>query len=132
MKYPGTFKFNNDKSFYLGLKLFHKQYKGKVIFIINENVQSTYEYTLMELRAANKINLVGSNTAGADGEAISFLIQNNFLTYFTDDAIFNPDGSQTQRIGIKPDIYITPTIKGIRENRDEVLERAIEYINSRK
>ena len=42
--------------------------------------------------------------------------------------VYYPDGTQTQRIGIVPDIEIKPTIKGIKEGRDEVLERAIQYI----
>ena len=42
--------------------------------------------------------------------------------------VYYPDGMQTQRIGIVPDIEIKPTIKGIKEGRDKVLERAIEYI----
>jgi len=129
-KYPGTFKITKQKDIYFGLKTFHKKYKGKVIFLINENVQSTYEMQLMEFKADYDITLIGSNTAGSFGRAFSFLIQKNFLTFFTWDAIFWPDGSQTQRIGINPDIYIIPTIKGIREHRDEVLERAIEFIKT--
>ena len=36
-----------------------------------------------------------------------------------------PDGSPTQRVGIAPDIEVTPTIAGIRVGRDEVLEAAL-------
>ena len=43
--------------------------------------------------------------------------------------VYYPDGRETQRIGIVPDIWMEPTIKGIREGRDEVLEKAIELIN---
>jgi C-terminal processing protease CtpA/Prc len=40
----------------------------------------------------------------------------------------DPDGRETQRIGIVPDIEVKPTIKGVREGRDELLEKAIEII----
>jgi len=43
--------------------------------------------------------------------------------------VYYPDGQQTQRIGIVPDIVVKPTIKGIQEGRDELLEKAIEIIN---
>lgn len=43
--------------------------------------------------------------------------------------VYYPDGIETQRIGIVPDIEIKPTIQGIKEGRDEVLEKAIEIIN---
>lgn len=37
---------------------------------------------------------------------------------------------RTQRIGIQPDIYVAPSIKGMREGKDEVLEAAVKYIIS--
>ena len=40
------------------------------------------------------------------------------------------DGELIQRTGIAPDIPVEPTIQGIKEGRDEVLEAAIEYIKS--
>ena len=39
-----------------------------------------------------------------------------------------PDGSQLQRIGVIPDIGAQPTIDGIRSGRDEILERAVRYL----
>jgi hypothetical protein len=33
--------------------------------------------------------------------------------------------SPTQRIGIQPDLEVRPTIAGIRDGRDEVLEAAV-------
>jgi len=44
--------------------------------------------------------------------------------------IFYPDGSPTQRVGIIPDIEVKPTVKGIMEGRDELLEKAIEVIQN--
>jgi C-terminal processing protease CtpA/Prc len=49
---------------------------------------------------------------------------------FTGLGVYYPDGTPTQRIGIVPDIVIKPTLKGFRAGRDEVLERAIEYIRT--
>ena len=36
--------------------------------------------------------------------------------------MYYPDGTETQRVGIVPDIEVKPTIKGITEGRDELLE----------
>ncbi|WP_262603173.1 hypothetical protein [Ichthyenterobacterium magnum] len=38
------------------------------------------------------------------------------------------NGDETQRVGIVPDIEVKPTVKGIRDGKDEVLEKAIEII----
>ncbi len=42
--------------------------------------------------------------------------------------VYYPDGSETQRVGIVPDIEVKPTIEGLKAGRDEVLEKAIEII----
>ena len=42
--------------------------------------------------------------------------------------VYYPDGEETQRIGIVPDIEVKRTIQGVREQRDELLEKAIELI----
>ena len=39
-----------------------------------------------------------------------------------------PDGKQFQRVGLVPEIEVKPTIAGIRAGRDEVLERAVAFI----
>jgi C-terminal processing protease CtpA/Prc len=44
--------------------------------------------------------------------------------------VYYPDGRETQRVGIIPNIEVKPTITGLKLNKDEVLEKAIEIINS--
>ena len=52
------------------------------------------------------------------------------FTYISGIGVLTPNGSETQRVGIIPDVKIEPTIKGIREGKDEVLDKAIELINN--
>jgi C-terminal processing protease CtpA/Prc len=42
--------------------------------------------------------------------------------------VYYPDGTETQRIGIVPDIEVKPTIQGVKDKRDELLEMAIKII----
>lgn len=42
--------------------------------------------------------------------------------------VYYPDGTETQRIGIVPDIEVKPSIEGIRNWKYELLEKAIELI----
>lgn len=103
-----------------------KEYTGKVIILINEQTQSHAEFTVMALETANNVTVIGSQTAGADGNVSRIELVGGFKTMITGIGIFYPDGRETQRIGIVPDIEISPTIEGIRAGRDEVLEKAIE------
>ena len=56
----------------------------------------------------------------------------DYKVYFTGMKVLNPDDSNFNLIGVKPDIEVKPTLKGIQKGRDEVLERALEYIKTGK
>lgn len=101
-------------------------YKGKVFILINETTQSQAEYTTMALRTAPRATVIGSTTAGADGNVSRIVLPGGIKTMISGIGVYYPDGRETQRIGIIPDIKLEPTIKGIREGRDELLELAIE------
>ena len=106
------------------------KYKGKVVVLVNELTQSNAEYTAMAFRAAGA-TIVGSTTSGADGNVSPFYLPGNLYTFISGIGVYYPDGSETQRIGIVPDVEIKPTIKGVTEGRDEVLEKALELINKK-
>lgn len=121
--YPGSFAFMI--TLYCG-KNNPDYYKGKVILLCDESTQSHAEFTLMALQTAPHVTTIGSQTSGADGNVSLITLPGNFQTYITGLGIYYPDGRETQRIGIVPDILVSPTIKGIRAGRDEVLEKALE------
>ncbi|MEQ8905983.1 S41 family peptidase [Ekhidna sp.] len=101
-------------------------YKGKVILLVNEKTQDHAEFTCMCLQTAPNVTVIGSQTAGTDGKAINFPIYSRFYTSMTGMGVFYANKEPTQRVGIAQDVYVTPTIAGIRAGRDEILETAIE------
>lgn len=107
-------------------------YSGKVVILVDEGTQSQAEYTTMAFRTAPGAIVIGSTTAGADGNVSTILLPGGFSSYISGIGIFYPDNRPTQRIGIIPDIEVRPTVEGIREGRDEVLEEAIRQINNAK
>ena len=109
-----------------------EMYKGLVIILINEQTQSSAEYTAMALRSAPRAVVMGSQTAGADGDISYVPFPGGFNSPFSGLGIFYPDGGETQGIGIVPNIFVYPTQKGIAAGKDEVLEKAKEYIRNTK
>jgi len=105
-------------------------YRGRIAILVDERTQSHAEFSVMALRTAPENKVIGSQTAGADGNITRFSLPGRITTLFTGLGVYYPDGRETQRVGIVPDIAIRPTLKGFRAGRDEVLERAIEYLNS--
>jgi C-terminal processing protease CtpA/Prc len=106
-------------------------YKGVVVVLVNEITQSSAEYQTMAFQAAPNCVVVGSRTAGADGNVSHITLPRNITTLFSGFGVYYPDGTNTQRAGIRIDYYVEPTIEGIRQGRDEVLEKALEIIESR-
>lgn len=124
---PGLFTF---QTFYDEGKENKDFYKGKVVILVNEITQSTSEFCAMAYRQSPNAIVIGSTTAGADGSMTGFYLPGNIKTAFTGVGVYYPDGRETQRIGIVPDIEVKPTIEGIKNGRDELIEKAIEVINN--
>ncbi|MGG5461266.1 S41 family peptidase [Clostridium sp. B9] len=103
-------------------------YKGNIVIIINERTQSNGEFTAMALRKAPNATVIGENSIGADGNVANINLPGGVITTITGIGIYTPETSETQRVGIEPDIYVKPTIQGIRDGKDELLDYAIELI----
>lgn len=123
---PGLYKMSRE---YTVGTYNQDSYQGKVIVLVNEQTQSSAEYTAMVLQAAPDCLVIGSTTAGADGNVSSIVLPGDIRTLISGIGVYYPGGEETQRVGIVPDVYVTPTIKGISEGRDEPLEKAIDIIN---
>jgi hypothetical protein len=102
------------------------RYGGKVVILVDEVSQSQAEYTAMALRAAPGAIVVGSTTGGADGNVSNIALPGRVRAMISGIGVFYADRRPTQQIGVVPDLVVEPTIAGIREGRDEVLEAALE------
>ncbi|MGC3977420.1 MAG: S41 family peptidase [Paludibacteraceae bacterium] len=121
---PGEFTYTNN----LLIPVDSSYYKGKLVVLVNEKSQSQAEYTAMAFRSVKNSKIIGSTTAGADGNVSIILLPGGLSSLISGIGVYYPDGRETQRVGIIPDIVVKPTIKGIKEGRDEVLEKAIELL----
>ncbi|ABO25667.1 S41 family peptidase [Shewanella loihica] len=125
---------NNPGEFGVGnvavLKPSEVTFKGKLVVLVNENTQSQAEFTAMAFRAGRDTTIIGSKTSGADGNMVRLDLPGGLRTAFSGLGVYYPDGGETQRVGIIPDIEVRPTIVGVREGRDELVETAIEVIKT--
>lgn len=112
----------------VGLTPQQPHYSGRIVILVDEVTQSQAEYTAMAFRQAPGAVVIGSTTAGADGDVSSIVFPGGLSTYFSGIGVFYPNGNPTQRVGIVPDIVVFPTIAGLQAGRDEVLEAALKVI----
>jgi C-terminal processing protease CtpA/Prc len=125
---PGSFLWRGEP---LILTPQQPHYSGKVVVLVDEVTLSQAEYTTMAFRAAPRTVVVGSTTAGADGNVSQISLPGGLRTAISGIGVFYPDKRPTQRVGIVPDVEIRPTIAGIRTGRDEVLEEGVRQILGR-
>ncbi len=104
-------------------------YKGKVVMLINEDAISQAEHTCMFFEAATDVTFIGTPTAGANGDVTFMVLPGNLAVSFTGHNVRHADGRQLQRVGIQPNIRVAPTIRGLVDKRDEILEAAVKFLN---
>ncbi|WAC12630.1 S41 family peptidase [Dyadobacter pollutisoli] len=106
-------------------------FKGKIVIIVNETTLSQAEYTTMAFSTAPNVTIIGSTTAAADGNVSPIVLPGGIRTGISGIGVYYPDGKETQQVGIVPDIEAKPTVEGIVEGRDEVLEKALLEVKKR-
>ena len=104
-------------------------YKGKTVMLIDERTISQAEHTGLFFEVANKTQFIGTPSAGANGDVTNFVVPGGVTINFSGHDVRHANGGKLQRLGLQPTVTVAPTIDGIRQGRDEVLEKAIEYLS---
>jgi C-terminal processing protease CtpA/Prc len=104
------------------------KYSGHTVTLIDERTISQAEHTGLFLEAANGTTFIGSPTMGANGDVTDVALPGLILVTFSGHDVRHADGRRLQRLGLQPQVTVTPTISGIRAGHDEVLETALKYV----
>lgn len=104
---------------------------GHVVFLTDGRAIS-YAESVMGYVEALGIDIAGSPTAGTNGNIRRVTLPTGSTVVFTGMKVTRHDGSRSHLVGIRPTIPVEPTVAGIREGRDEVLDRALEVIRAKR
>jgi C-terminal processing protease CtpA/Prc len=99
---------------------------AKIVFITDGRAISYAESFMGFIEGYNLAEIVGQPTAGTNGNINPFEIPGGYKITWTGMRVVKHDGSQHHGIGILPTFPTERSIKGIAENRDELLEKAVE------
>lgn len=104
--------------------------RGRVAFLTGPNAISYAETMMATVDRYHLGEIVGSATAGTNGNMAEISEPTGCRTRFTGLRATRPDGSRFHLVGIRPTIPQSRTIAGIRAGKDEVLERALAYVRT--
>jgi len=102
---------------------------GRVVFITDERAISAAESVLGLLAGYELAEIVGQPTAGANGNINPIDLPGRSEFYWTGMKVVKLDGSQHHLIGIQPTVPAEQTLQGIKEGRDELLEKALVVVS---
>ncbi len=104
---------------------------GKIVFLTGGGAIS-YAESIMGIVENYKFGeIVGSTTAGTNGNVNLFTLPGGFLVSFTGMIVLKHDGSRHHGVGIAPTVPVVPTAAGIAAGKDEVLEKAVEVLRAK-
>lgn len=124
---PGWYYQDNDYNF-LGTWSNPDAYSGNVYILVNQETLSQAEYTCQYFSFHPNSKVFGTQTSGVDGNISYLTLPGGITTYFTSLGWYYADGYQQQRNGVKIDTVVSPTVAGIRQGTDEILEAAFDCL----
>lgn len=105
-----------------------RRYFGKVVILVSISTMSQAEFTCMALRQIPNSTIIGSQTAGADGDVSILELPGLIRTRYSGLGVYYPNGTPTQRIGIVPDIPVTYSYDDYLDARNVIFKKALEYL----
>jgi len=107
------------------------RFTTNAVFITNGSAIS-YSESILSVVAGNHLaDIVGSPSAGANGNITTFTLPGGYQIIWTGMRVTNRDGSRHFTTGVQPTVPVRRTVAGVRASRDELLDRAIKLVRTR-
>jgi C-terminal processing protease CtpA/Prc len=107
------------------------RFTSKSIIITAPCVVSSGETEMGIINHYNLATTVGEPTAGCNGNVNWIDLPCGYKVMWTGMKVLKHDGSQHHLIGFQPDYPIERTMEGIKNEKDEILEKAIEIAKNK-
>ncbi|WP_158606873.1 S41 family peptidase [Paenibacillus ginsengarvi] len=101
-------------------------YTGRLVLLADRGTGSAAEDFVMPFKDTGRATIVGQATFGSTGQPFYYEFTNGMSFRISTKRAFLPDGSPFEGVGIAPDIELLPTRDDLYDDRDPVLEKALE------
>ncbi|GAA4742987.1 S41 family peptidase [Flavisolibacter ginsenosidimutans] len=114
-----------------------KPYKNKlfskpVVVLTGSATYSAAEDFTATFKSMKRGVVIGEPTGGSTGQPVFVNLPGGGLAAVCAKRDFFSDGTEFVGVGIQPDVLVRPSVKGIAEGKDEVLDAAKKYLQGRK
>lgn len=108
-----------------------ERFSGPIVALTGTESFSAAEDFLVLLHSSKRATLVGGKTGGSTGQPLQFEFDYGVSGRICTKRNTYPDGREFVGVGIIPDVEVHPTQADIAMNRDVVLEKGLEVLNSK-
>ena len=107
-------------------------YDGRVVALVDEHTQGAMERFAVSLEQMTSVTFVGSASAGAPSWTTPLSLPGGLQVGIATQELRRADGGQIQRVGLAPLIEAHPTARGVRASEDEILARAVQWVQQQE
>ena len=109
-----------------------KVFLGNCYVLVNEKTRGQAELLAMLLKTNKRVQLIGTKTSGTVGYISKLQLPGKVDVFFTGVGVRNADRSLVHKVGIEPDVLITPALEDLVKGEDVILEVALRIIKGEK
>ena len=104
--------------------------KNKTFILLCGQNASQAETNIIAWQKLLRPVTIGIPTIGANGVSNTILMPGGYSARYSGYAVYYPDGTPNQRLGVKIDVPVSLTIKGELAGQDEIMNRALQFIQT--
>ena len=102
-----------------------------IVVLIGHGTGSAAEDFLLALDSIERATFVGQKTNGSTGQPLMFTLPGGGSARICTVISTYPDGREYVGYGVSPHVHVEPTVEDILNDRDVVLEKAIEILKEK-
>lgn len=105
-----------------------KQFTKPIVILTSDFTASAAEVFVLLMRELPNVSIIGENTEGIFSDMYEFKLPNKWIVTLSHQQYFSQDKENFEGKGISPDIQIVNTRADIKNQRDPVIQKAINHL----